>query len=209
MWVPAAVDEAGAAQLARGLAVYLAQPGYGEMFAAAGFADVVAEARSGRHPRDLAPPPELVELVGAVGAPAQVRTRILEFGEAGADVVCLAPATAADPGAGRLLHEVVGQRGPESPSFRGRVPSPAAHSPGEREVRSVVSGPPEGGEGDGRGVTHVQRVDLGSERDPDPLVGRGHRRVAQAGALRAQQHGDALAGLDVHGTAAVGRRAPG
>ena len=78
------------------------------MFAAAGFADLVAEARSGRHPRDLARPPELVELVGAVGPPAQVRARLLEFGESGADVVCLAPATAADPGAGRLLHEVVG-----------------------------------------------------------------------------------------------------
>jgi probable F420-dependent oxidoreductase len=108
VWVPVAVDEAGAAQVARGLAVYLAQPGYGEMFAAAGFADVVAEARSGRHPRDLAPPPELVQLVGAVGEPAQVRSRILAFGEAGADVVCLAPATAADPGAERLLHQVVG-----------------------------------------------------------------------------------------------------
>jgi probable F420-dependent oxidoreductase len=106
VWVPVAVDEAGAAQLARGLAVYLAQPGYGEMFAEAGFADVVAEARSGRHPRDLATPPELVELVGAVGTVAQVRSRILEFGDAGADVVCLAPATAADPGAARLLSEV-------------------------------------------------------------------------------------------------------
>ncbi len=103
VWAPAATDDAGVEQAARGLALYLAQPGYGEMFAAAGFGALVAEARAGRHPKDLRVPSEMVAIVGATGSSTEMRDRVARYGEAGADVVCLAPATASDPGAERLL----------------------------------------------------------------------------------------------------------
>jgi alkanesulfonate monooxygenase SsuD/methylene tetrahydromethanopterin reductase-like flavin-dependent oxidoreductase (luciferase family) len=126
VWVPAAVDEAGAAQVARGISLYAAQPGYGEMFTAAGFGSLVEAARGGRHPRDLEVPPELAAAVGAIGSVADVQARLAAYGAAGADVVCLVPATAVDPGAARLLATV-----------------------------SAV-GATEAVEGDGGGVTHVQ-----------------------------------------------------
>jgi probable F420-dependent oxidoreductase len=103
VWVPAALDRAGVDQLARGLALYLPQPGYGEMFSAIGFRELVDEARRGSHPKDLDVPDALVGAIGALGSPAEIAARVDAFGAAGADVVCLAPATAGDPGAARLL----------------------------------------------------------------------------------------------------------
>jgi len=52
----------GIEQLRRGLVAYMSAPGYGEMFAEAGFADVVRFARTGPHPGELlaAIPPEIV-----------------------------------------------------------------------------------------------------------------------------------------------------
>ena len=108
VWVAAASSAPGIAQLGRGLAVYVAQPGYGEMFTQAGFGELVVAARAGRHPKDLAVPAELVGAVGAVGDGAAIEERLTAYGEAGADVVCLAPATADDPGAARLLRAVAG-----------------------------------------------------------------------------------------------------
>jgi probable F420-dependent oxidoreductase len=104
-WIPAAVDPTDDAvdQLRRGLVPYLAAPGYGEMFAAAGFDALVAAARSGCHPRDLLArvPRELVEAVGLVGDADTCRATLAEHAAAGVDEVVLVPATAGDPG-GRL-----------------------------------------------------------------------------------------------------------
>ena len=64
---------------------YLAAPGYGEMFTAAGFGDLVAFARTRPHPRDLAAqiPDELLDAVALVGDEATVRSRIDEYAAAG------------------------------------------------------------------------------------------------------------------------------
>jgi probable F420-dependent oxidoreductase len=110
VWVPAALDRAGIDQLARGLALYLPQPGYGEMFSAIGYGDLVDEARRGSHPKDLEVPDPLVAAIGALGSPPEITARVDEFGDAGADVVCLAPATAGDPGAAQLLRALTAPR---------------------------------------------------------------------------------------------------
>jgi probable F420-dependent oxidoreductase len=103
-WIPAAVDPDPAAieQLRRGVVPYLAAPGYGEMFAEAGFGDVVALARSGARAADVlaAVPDELVHAVAAVGDAGDVRARIAEHAVDDAVVV---PATAGDPGGKRTL----------------------------------------------------------------------------------------------------------
>src|ERR671937_1231208 len=67
-WVPACVDptEEAIAQLCRGAVAYLAAPGYGEMFAAAGFDELVERARAGAPARELLErmPPELSRAIG-------------------------------------------------------------------------------------------------------------------------------------------------
>jgi len=103
VWMAAATSDAGVAQLGRGLAVYLAQPGYGEIFSEAGFGDLVAAARAGTHPKRLVVPRELIAAVGGIGDVGAVERAMAARGEAGADVVCIAPATADAPGAARLL----------------------------------------------------------------------------------------------------------
>src|SRR5580693_1250760 len=67
-------------QLRRGLVAYLAAPGYGEMFAEAGFADVVRFARTGPHPGELlaAIPAAIVGHVSLVGDEPLVRARMTE-----------------------------------------------------------------------------------------------------------------------------------
>jgi len=108
-WIPVAIDpdDDAYAQLARQLVVYLAPPGYGEMFIEAGFADLVARARDGQHPRELmsAIPHELVHAIGAVGDAQQVSRRLQEYAAAGVDEIGIVPVTANDPGAQRLLGE--------------------------------------------------------------------------------------------------------
>jgi len=107
-WVAAVVDPSapGVEQLRRGLVGYMSAPGYGEMFAEAGFADVVSFARTGPHPRDLlaAIPAELVGCVSLVGDEQAVRTRLAEYSGAGVDEVVLVPGSSdADPaGVGTL-----------------------------------------------------------------------------------------------------------
>jgi probable F420-dependent oxidoreductase len=104
VWVPVAVNpgEAARRQLAGQLAVYLAPPGYGEMFSDLGFADLVARARAGARRAELAAaiPAELHELMGATGSPERVTARLAAYLAAGADTVAVVPATADDP-AGR------------------------------------------------------------------------------------------------------------
>ena len=106
-WVPAAIDPASAslAQLARQLVLYLAPPGYGEMFIEAGFGEIVAMARSGAHPREIMArvPQQLIEAVAAVGDIGAVRAKLDAYRAAGADVVAIVPATAEDPGGRRVL----------------------------------------------------------------------------------------------------------
>ena len=76
VWVPAALNpgDAAHAQLAAQLAVYLGPPGYGEMFSALGFDDLVVRARSGATRRELAAavPVELLDRVGALGTADRV-----------------------------------------------------------------------------------------------------------------------------------------
>jgi probable F420-dependent oxidoreductase len=107
LWVTAGVDgdERSLEQMRRALAGYLAAPGYGEMFAAAGHEELVAFARTGPHPRELVErlPDDLVSAVALTGDIGQVRERIAEYGGAGVDELVVLPATADDPGGRRTL----------------------------------------------------------------------------------------------------------
>ena len=107
-WVAALVDpsDASVEQLRRGLVAYLPAPGYGEMFAEAGFADVVRFARTGPHPAELlaAIPPEIVGHVSLAGSVQAVQARLAEYADAGVDEIALVPGSCdADPaGVGTL-----------------------------------------------------------------------------------------------------------
>jgi probable F420-dependent oxidoreductase len=101
-WLAAAVNpsSAGIEQLRRGLVSYLSAPGYGEMFAEAGFGDVVRFARTGPHPGELlaAIPAELVRHVSLAGDVQAVRARLAEYARAGVDEIALVPGSSeADP----------------------------------------------------------------------------------------------------------------
>ena len=101
-WLAAAVDPAGAGteQLRRGLVSYLPAPGYSEMFAEAGFGDLVRFARTRPHPGELlaAIPAELVGHVSLVGDRQAVRARMAEYASAGVDEIALVPGSSeADP----------------------------------------------------------------------------------------------------------------
>lgn len=102
VWLCCAIDPGPETieQLLRAVVGYLAAPGYSEMISAAGFAQLVEFARTRPHPRELlaAMPPELVSAIGLVGSRSQISERIDEYRCAGADEICLVPATADDPG---------------------------------------------------------------------------------------------------------------
>jgi alkanesulfonate monooxygenase SsuD/methylene tetrahydromethanopterin reductase-like flavin-dependent oxidoreductase (luciferase family) len=108
-----AVDPQPAAirQLLQAIVGYLAAPGYSEMIAEAGFAELVDFARSRPHPRDLlaAMPEELVAAIGLVGTEVAIAKRLGEYRAAGADEICLVPATAGDPAGVRTL-EIMSKR---------------------------------------------------------------------------------------------------
>ena len=102
VWLATVVDpsEAGIEQLRRGLVAYMSAPGYGEMFAEAGFGDVVRFARTKPHPGELlaAIPAELVGHVSLAGDVQAVRGRLAEYASAGVDEVALVPGSSeADP----------------------------------------------------------------------------------------------------------------
>jgi probable F420-dependent oxidoreductase len=107
VWVSVALDpgEEARAQLAGQLAIYLAPPGYGEMFSQLGFGELVERARAGARRSELTQsiPPELLEQVCAIGSADEVITRISAYHEAGADIVGVVPSTAEDPGGRRVL----------------------------------------------------------------------------------------------------------
>jgi probable F420-dependent oxidoreductase len=110
-WVTAAVDPSADSleQLRRGIVGYLAAPGYGEMFSEAGFADVVAFARRGQHPRDLlaAIPDELVKSVSLIGDLDAVRAGLVSYAQAGVDEVIVVPSSVeSDPGGVHTLESL-------------------------------------------------------------------------------------------------------
>ncbi|MEV0973189.1 LLM class F420-dependent oxidoreductase [Microtetraspora glauca] len=107
-WVTAAVDPDRAAvdRIRRAVVGYLPAPGYGEMFAEAGFADVVEFARTRPHPRELlaAVPDELVASVALLGDADAVGARLSAYAAAGVDEVALVPvSTDRDPGGAATL----------------------------------------------------------------------------------------------------------
>ena len=106
-WITASVDQGPEAleQLSRGAVAYLAAPGYGEMFAAAGFGELVELARSGTAPAELLRrvPPDLPRAIGLVGTKAEVMERAAQYRAAGVDELAIVPATAGDPGGRRTL----------------------------------------------------------------------------------------------------------
>jgi probable F420-dependent oxidoreductase len=110
VWVPVALrpGEAALQQTAKQLAIYLAPPGYGEMFCELGFPALVEKARSGATRSELAAaiPFELTEQLGAVGSPEQIADRLHAYLNAGADTVAVVPVTAEDP-AGRGVLQAV------------------------------------------------------------------------------------------------------
>jgi probable F420-dependent oxidoreductase len=114
VWVPAALEpgEQAMAQLASQLSVYLGAPGYGELFAGLGFADLVDRARGGTPRAALAEaiPYELVAQIGALGDTGEVLARVDAYHAAGADHVAIVPSTAEDPAGGRLLDAVMQAR---------------------------------------------------------------------------------------------------
>jgi probable F420-dependent oxidoreductase len=110
VWVPVALEPGDEAreQLGAQLAAYLGAPGYGEMFSALGFSELVGRARQGARRSQLARsmPFELLEQVGAVGTIEHVVARIGAYHDAGADVVGVVPSTAEDPDGRRVLGAV-------------------------------------------------------------------------------------------------------
>jgi probable F420-dependent oxidoreductase len=107
VWVPAALELAAATlrQLAGQLSVYLAPPGYGEMFTELGHGELVARARAGVPRAQLAGqiPSELLAAVGLIGPAPRIADRIAAYHRAGADHVGIVPATATDPAGAQLL----------------------------------------------------------------------------------------------------------
>jgi probable F420-dependent oxidoreductase len=112
VWVAAALEpgDASLSQLAAQVAIYLAPPGYGEMFSELGFRDLVSRARAGETRTELARgvPHELLEQVCALGSSEEVVARIAAYFEAGADVVGVVPSTAEDPAGRATLSAVSG-----------------------------------------------------------------------------------------------------
>jgi alkanesulfonate monooxygenase SsuD/methylene tetrahydromethanopterin reductase-like flavin-dependent oxidoreductase (luciferase family) len=110
VWVPVAVNpgEAAIGQLAAQLAVYLAPPGYGEMFSELGFLDLVQRARTGAKRAELATavPVELLDQVCALGSPDGIAERIEAYHDAGTDTVVIVPSTAEDPCGAATLNAV-------------------------------------------------------------------------------------------------------
>jgi probable F420-dependent oxidoreductase len=100
VWVVAALKPGAEAraQLAGQLAIYLGAPGYGELFAELGFGALVDRARGGARRAELAAaiPPELADLLAAVGSADEIANRIAAYHEAGADHVAVVPSTAED-----------------------------------------------------------------------------------------------------------------
>ena len=114
VWVPAAFEpgEAALRQLAAQLAVYLAPPGYGEMFCELGYGDLVQRARAGAGRRELADhiPADLLGQICLAGSTERIAASLRAYHEAGADCVAVVPSTAEDPGGRAVLTAVAEAR---------------------------------------------------------------------------------------------------
>jgi probable F420-dependent oxidoreductase len=114
VWVPAAFEPGGAAlrQMAAQLALYLAPPGYGEMFSELGYDDLVRRARAGAGRLELADqvPKDLLGQIGLAGSAERIATGLRAYQEAGADCVAVVPSTAEDPGGRAVLGAVADAR---------------------------------------------------------------------------------------------------
>ena len=114
VWVPAAFEPGDAAlrQLAAQLAVYLAPPGYGEMFCELGYDDLVRRARAGAGRRELADqvPADLLGQICLAGSTERIAAGLRAYHEAGADCVAVVPSTAEDPGGRAVLGAVANAR---------------------------------------------------------------------------------------------------
>ena len=115
VWMGCAIDptEAAITQLLRSKVGYLSAPGYSDMFVEAGFKELVEFAKTRPHPKEVlaAMPPELAGTIGLVGNQETVRARIAEYRAAGADEICIVPATVDDAGAERTLRTVIALEG--------------------------------------------------------------------------------------------------
>ncbi len=104
MWVCAAPhsSEAAMLQLRTGVVGYLMAPGYAEMFARAGFEDLVDFAGGRPHPRELLEriPDELIDAVSLIGSQSHVRQRISDYRAAGVDEIVVVPSCTDDDPAG-------------------------------------------------------------------------------------------------------------
>jgi probable F420-dependent oxidoreductase len=114
VWVAAALEpgEPTRVQLAGQVAVYLAPPGYGELFIALGHGELVARARAGARRAELidAIPLDLIAQVTAIGSAIEITARIEAYRQAGADHVGIVPATAQDAAGARVLGAITGVR---------------------------------------------------------------------------------------------------
>lgn len=107
VWLCAAIDPSDEERvwLSRGFVGYLAAPGYGEMFAEAGYRDLVEYARTGAGPKDVFArmPPDLIDHVALVGDESTVRRRIADYAAAGITEICLVPPAPDLPSAASTL----------------------------------------------------------------------------------------------------------
>lgn len=112
VWLSCAVDPQPETmqQLLRAIVGYLAAPGYAQMISEAGFAELVDYARGRPHPKELLErmPAELMSAIGLVGSESAISERLEQYRAAGADEVCLVPATAGDPAGSRTLEIMSG-----------------------------------------------------------------------------------------------------
>jgi len=114
VWVPAAFEpgEAALRQMAAQLALYLAPPGYGEMFGELGYGYLVQPARAGAGRLELAEhvPEDLLGQIGLAGSTERITAGLRAYHEAGADCVAVVPSTAEDPGGRAVLKAVADVR---------------------------------------------------------------------------------------------------
>ncbi|PRZ42992.1 putative F420-dependent oxidoreductase [Antricoccus suffuscus] len=111
LWVGTAVDQDEAAfeQLRSATVGYLMAPGYSDMFAKAGYGELIDYARTRPHPRELMAkvPDELVRGVSIIGDQDMVTARIAQYAAAGIDELIFQPtSTESDPGAKQTLTKV-------------------------------------------------------------------------------------------------------
>lgn len=107
VWLCAAVDpsEEERSWLSRGLVGYLGAPGYAEMFAEAGYGELVEFARTRPGPKEVfaGMPSTLIDDVALVGSAARIRDRIDAYADAGVDELCIVPPAPDLPSARRTM----------------------------------------------------------------------------------------------------------